>query len=73
VQNPQLKSTSHNGYACKLKSDAWDASSNGSIREDEGTFNTIPPMFTALFAFHHESHIGGSTRPFMNVNATQWL
>ena len=58
----------------KLKSDAWNASSNGSITEHEGTCNTIPPLLTALFAFHHESCISGSTRPFMNLNATtQWL
>jgi hypothetical protein len=56
-----------------LKSDAWNASI-GSIQEREGALKTIPPMmFTALFACHHESRIGGSTRPFMNVNATQWL
>jgi hypothetical protein len=46
---------------------------NGSIQGHEGTFNTIPPMFTALFAFHHKPHVGGSTRSFMNVSATQWL
>ena len=46
---------------------------NGSIREHKGALNTFPPLFTALFAFHHESCIGGSTRPFVNVNASQWL
>ena len=56
-----------------MKSDAWNAFMNGSIREHEGALTTIPSMFTALFAFHCESRIGGSTRPFMNVNATQWL